>query len=150
MCTPHLLRDLHRPSRQRGSLATLHGLTTGRLFPSEQIYSPLSTFERATRNGQVVRTRTRKLSLGSSTKNAKREPSLESPCSTGLLGQDKWLCYTNNTMSSSTLDSATHTAKYCGRGLANRASDRPGRTPSREPSLESPCDWPPGPRRETR
>ena len=145
-----MLRDLHRPSRQRGSHATLHGLTTGCLFPPGKIYSPLSTFERATRNGQVVRTRTRKPSLGSSTKNANREPSLESPCSTGLPGQDKWQCYTNSTMSSSTLDSATRTAKYCGRGLANRASDRPGRTPSREPSLESPCDWPPGPRRETR
>src|SRR3954470_1573921 len=102
MRTPRLLGDLHRPSRQRGSHATLHGLTTGLLFPPGKINSPLSTFDRATRNGQVVRMRTRKPSLGSSTKNVNRDPLLESPCSTGLPGQDKWLCYTNSTMSSST------------------------------------------------
>ena len=104
--------------------------------------SPLSTFGSATRVGQVVRPN------GSSTKNAKREPPLESHARLASRAKTNGhATKQRNQWSSSTLDSATRMAKYCGRGLAKRASDRPGKTPSREPSLESPCDWPHGPRR---
>jgi hypothetical protein len=147
-CTTVRLRLPRQPSRQRGSHATLHGLTTGYLSSLGKINSPLSTFERATRNGQVVQTRILKLNLGSSTKNANQEPSLESHARLAFRAK--------------TDGSVTRTApcpqpwivrlamaKYYGRGFANRTSDRPGKTSRQEPSLESPRDWPHGPREVT-
>jgi hypothetical protein len=89
------------------------------------------------------------MGFDSSTKNAQRGPPLESLSPTGLLGQDDWYPNKHRPKFPSTLDSAPRNAKYCARGLALRDSKRARKMPSREPSLESPCDWPLGPRRVT-